>query len=272
MYPWRRILIPTDFSTAAEWAFEEAIALAGSTSGELAILHIRITWSSDPGELRFPADDSIYEYAENYELEKLRDRVRRANASLATKLLVRKAPDPGAAIGAAVSEEQADLVVIATHARHHVAHLFIGSTTMRVITDPPVPVLAIRYGTKPRGGLRRIVVPLHLQQASIPAADLASQVARRDGSEVHLVTVCQDHDRGAAEAKLAEIDGRMFGGSAVKKAITGSNVERELIKYAEGSNADAVFINAHGDVGAVKQEVIRSIGVPVMIVPDAVNP
>ncbi|HEY6141779.1 MAG TPA: universal stress protein [Thermoanaerobaculia bacterium] len=267
MYPWRRILIPTDFSTAAEWAFDGAIALAGTTGAELVILHIRTTWSSD-GALRFPADDSIYEYAEEVELEKLRERVRHANASIATRKIVRKASDPGAEICRAVSEETIDLVVIATHARHHVAHLLIGSTTMRVITDPPAPVLAIRYGTKPRRGMRRIVVPVHLQQTSMPAAELAAAIARQEASEIHLVMICDDGDFSAANAKLAEINDRLFGGAAVRKPIAGSNVERELIRYAEHAAADALFINARHDLGGVKQEIIRNTSAPVMIVPE----
>ena len=266
MYPWRRIVIPTDFSTAAEWAFDGAVALAGATGAELVILHIRITWPSD-GALRFPADDSIYEYAEEVELEKRRERVRHANASIATRKIVRKAPDPGAEICKAVTEEKADLVVIATHARHHVAHLLIGSTTMRVLTEPPAPVLAIRYGTKPRRGLHRIIVPVHLQQTSMPAAELAAQIAREQGSEVHLVIVCDDADLGAAEAKLAEIDAASFAGTAVRKAIVGSNVERELIRYADHAAADALFVNARHDLGGVKQEILRNTAVPVMIVP-----
>ena len=266
MYPWRRIVIPTDFSTAAEWAFDGAVALAGATGAELLILHIRTTWSSD-GALRFPADDSIYEYAEEVELEKLRERVRHANASIPTRKIVRKASDPGAEICRAVTEEKADLVVIATHARHHVAHLLIGSTTMKVLTDPPAPVLAIRYGTKPRRGLRRIVVPVHLQQTSMPAAELAAQIGREEGSEVHLVMVCDDDDVSAAEGKLTELDDALFGGAAVTKAIAGSNVERELIRYAELTAADALFINARHDLGGVKQEIIRNTGAPVMIVP-----
>src|SRR2546430_1714946 len=95
MYPWRRILIPTDFSTASEWSFDTAIDVAGSTGAELMILHVRATWTSQPDKLRFPADDSLYEYAEQYELEKLRDRVRRANATIPTRLVVRRAPHPG---------------------------------------------------------------------------------------------------------------------------------------------------------------------------------
>jgi nucleotide-binding universal stress UspA family protein len=64
MFPWRRVLIPTDFSTAARWAFDNAIHLAGSTAAELLILHIRMTRASRPTELRFPADATLYDYAE----------------------------------------------------------------------------------------------------------------------------------------------------------------------------------------------------------------
>ncbi|HVR38097.1 MAG TPA: universal stress protein, partial [Thermoanaerobaculia bacterium] len=112
----RRILIPTDFSTASEWVFDDAVRIAGAHGAEVIILHVRMTWGSDPNELRFPADPSLYEYAETQELERLRDRVRRANASVETRLVVRQAPDPGEEVGRAAAELGADLVVIATHA------------------------------------------------------------------------------------------------------------------------------------------------------------
>ena len=68
MYPFRRILIPTDFSTASEWVFDDAVRIAGSTGAEIVILHIRMTWDKHPDELRFPADPKLYEYAEQQEL------------------------------------------------------------------------------------------------------------------------------------------------------------------------------------------------------------
>src|SRR5690349_8232243 len=98
MYPWRRVLIPTDFSTASEWAFDDAIHIAGQAAAELVILHVRMTEKEHPDELRFPADDRVYEYAERFELDKLRERARRANANVQTRLVVKKAPDPGAEI------------------------------------------------------------------------------------------------------------------------------------------------------------------------------
>ena len=268
MYPWRRILLPTDFSTASEWAFDDAIHLAGATGAELVILHIRMTRTSRPNELRFPADEALYEYAEREELQKLRDRARRANASVATRLVVRAAPDPAAEIHRAAAEESADLVVIATHARHHVAHLIIGSTTKSVITNPPAPTLAIRYGVRKRLALRRIVVPVHLRQQSNAAAELAAAIARPAQGDVHLLMVCDDSRRTEADAMLSELATRVFEGLTPKLAIVnGDDVERELVRYADEHDVDAVFVNAQSELSELKQSIIRRIGTPVMIVP-----
>ena len=268
MYPWRRILLPTDFSTASEWVFDDAIRIAGSSGAELIILHIRLTRSSNPGQLRFPADPSLYEYAEKIELEKLRDRVRRANASVNTRLIVKQAPDPGSEICRTATAEDVDLIVIATHARHHVAHLLIGSTTMSVISSPPAPVMAIRYGTPKRQSMRRIVVPVHLKQEQHPALELAAAVARREKSEVALMTVCDDAQRAAATKMLDDLAASTLSGIPVKKTIVrGTDVEKEIVRYVEKSDADALFVNAQSSISPMKVDIIRQLSAPVMIVP-----
>jgi len=268
VYPWRRILIPTDFSTASEWAFDDAVQIAANSGAELVILHIRITQTSKPDALRFPIDDSAYDYAEKSELESIRERVRRRSSNVRTRLVVQKSPEPGAAICSAAKGEQADLIVVSTHARHHVAHLLIGSTTMSVISDPPAPVLAIRYGIPKRQQWKRIVVPVHLQQTSEAAAELASKVARDQKSDVDLLIVCADRDRRAAEERLDSVAKRLFDGVRVKRAVvTSSDVDKEILRYMKESKADVLFVNARREIGNVKRDVIRHIETPVMIVP-----
>jgi nucleotide-binding universal stress UspA family protein len=272
MYPWRRIVIPTDFSTAAEWSFDSAVQLAGSTGAELVILHVRSTRTSHPDELRFPADDALYAYAEQHELEKLRDHARRRNANVATRLVVQRAPDPGAAICRTAVDEDADLIVISTHARHHVAHLIIGSTTLNVLSGAPVPVLAIRYGIERRRGFGRILVPVHLNQRSTVAASLAAAIAKRESSEVHLIIVCDDGTRAPADALLAEMTAELFAGVNVKPAVLqGKDIDAELVRYARGADGDALFLNAAAhEISARKQDIIRQVDAPVMLVPPAV--
>jgi len=268
VYPWRRVLIPTDFSTASEWAFDDAIHVAARTGAELIILHIRFTQPSKPDSLRFPLDDSAYDYAEQQELNALRERVRRANSNVKTRLVVQKAPDPGAAICSSAKSEEADLIVVATHARHHVAHLLIGSTTMSIISDPPAPILAIRYGIPKHPQWKRIIVPVHLQQSSEAAAELAGQVARDQKCEVDLLIACEAGDRGAAQKHVDEVASRWFEGVQLKRAvIPATDVEKTILKYATESHADVVFVNARPQLGDVKRDVIRHIGTPVMIVP-----
>ena len=256
----RRILIPTDFSTASEWVFDDAVRIAGASSAELVIVHVRMTRTSHPDELRFPADPSLYEYAEQQELERLRERVRRANASLPTRLIVRQAPDPGREIAGVARAENADLIVIATHARHHVAHLFVGSTTISVVVDPPCPVLAIRYGIRKRAGLRRLIVPVHLDQTKRTALELAARI----GDDVHLVVVCDEDDTARAEALLAELKAPLT--NAKTAVLQGSDADREIVRYATRADADAIFLNAARQSEG-KLDIVRHATVPVMIVP-----
>ena len=257
----RRILIPTDFSTASEWVFDDAVRIAGATGAEILIVHVRMTRSSHPDELRFPADASIYEYAEQQELDRLRERLRRANASVSTRLIVRQAPDPGNEICRTARDEQVDLVVIATHARHHVAHLFVGSTTTAVLRQPPSPVLAIRYGIRKRTSMHRVVVPVHFEQTTHTALELATRLA----GEIHLLTVCDEKETTRAEEHLRSLTERSPG--ATTRVVQGGDAEKEIVRYAAKSDADAIFLNATKEPTEKKLDIIRHASVPVMVVP-----
>lgn len=267
MYPFRRILIPTDFSTASQWAFDHAVRVAAANDGEILILHIRMTWQADPSELRFPADPALYEYAEKQELERLQERIKARGAKIATRLIVKNAPEPGAEICRTVTEEKVDLVVIATHARHHVAHLLIGSTTMSVINAPPVPILAVRYGIRMRDQMRRLVVPVHLKQKSRPAFDLAITIARRRGTEIHLVTLCEESERASAQTLLSDLVRASAGVTLETEIVHGSDIEREIVRYADRVDADVIFLNAEEQMSRAKIDIIRHAATPVMIVP-----
>jgi nucleotide-binding universal stress UspA family protein len=262
-----RILIPTDFSTASEWVFDDAVRIAGSEHAELVILHIRMTRTSNPDELRFPADPSLYEYAEQYELEKLRARVLSANASVQTRLVVKQAPDPGGEICRTAKAEGVDLIVMATHARHHVAHLIIGSTTRSVMTTPPAPLLVIRYGIPKRSSMKQLVVPVHLQQTSHRALDLAQRLASANGGEVHLLTICADCDRAETERFLADLRAHAQAPMTIE-IISNGDVQKEIVRYARKIDADVVVLNASQELSTLKVDVIRNAETPVLIVPD----
>lgn len=269
MYPWRRILVPTDFSAASSWAFDDAVRVAGTTGAEIIVLHVRMTWTSNPNALRLPADAALYEYAERIELEKLKQHIAHSNAAIQQRMIVRNAPDPGAEVCRTAASEDVDLVVMSTHARHHVAHLILGSTTRAVLTGVHVPLLAIRYGVHLQGGMRRIVVPVHAGQESEAALKLAASVATWEGGEVDLVSVAPPAQRAEVERLLDDVIRRRL--SNVRTSVTivsGTSVERELVRYAQKRKADALFLNANAQPSPLKIDIIRNAPIPVMIVPD----
>lgn len=267
MYPFRRILVPTDFSTASEWAFEEAAKLAADCDAELIILHVRLTWSDRPERLRLPADASLYEYAEKQEFARLRDRASRLHGNVRMRLVVAQAPESAKAICEAATREEADLVTIATHARHHVAHLIIGSTTMAVIAHPPAPVLAIRYGTKKRDRIRRVVVPVHPEQTSRAAFELGAAVARHTHAQLHLLTVCSQPDRKAAEEHLHALAAECADTAVTEAILFADDIEREVVRYTEKVNADAILLNSGDQFSELKAGIVRHASTPVLIVP-----
>ena len=187
--------------------------------------------------------------------------MRRANASLATRLIVRQAPDPGDAICDVAREEKADLIVISTHARHHVAHLLIGSTTLSVLDEPPCPILAIRYGIRRRGSLRRAVVPVHLEQTGYSGLELASRIA----DEVHLIIICDEDDTARAEELVRTLAAPLQ--RARTAVLQGSDADKEIVRYASRMDADAIFLNALRKPTEGKLDIVRHATVPVMIVP-----
>jgi nucleotide-binding universal stress UspA family protein len=264
-YPWRRVLVPTDFSTAAAWAFDDAIRMAAATAAELVIVHVRMTRPTNPAELRFPGEPGLYDYAERHELETLRQRVERHDVELRTRLLVRHASEAGAEICRTAVDEEADLIVIATHARHHVAHWIIGSTTLAVACDSRVPVLSVRYGVQKRKALRKIVVPAGIGQAADGAAALAAAIAAHEGAEIHLISIADRGAEAAAGALLDELATRAIPGvPAMKRILGGSDAEREILRYCDDSGADMLAISRRVERD---QGVIRKSAVPVLLVP-----
>jgi nucleotide-binding universal stress UspA family protein len=151
-----------------------------------------------------------------------------------------------------------------------VAHLIIGSTTLKVLSDALLPVLAIRYGIPSRRGLQKILVPVHLKQRSTAAAALAASIARREDSEVHLIIVCEEPERIASQDLLDGMTTETFAGTRVRPVVLqGKDVQAELARYAKSMDADALFLNAGAhEISTLKQDIIRKIDTPVMLVPD----
>lgn len=141
----RRILVPHDFSDAATRALREATQLAADHGGKLTVLHVVVPFYV-PTDLPLGLAADTMPAPATF-VPELRKRLEAA---------VRKVvgPDGPAAtirveIGNAAERildaaQRADCVVMATHGRTGLAHLFMGSVAEKVIRHAPAPVLVLR--------------------------------------------------------------------------------------------------------------------------------
>ena len=145
-----RILVTTDFSEAGDHAIAHAFRMAADHGAHVVLCHVLepivapnpLYAQYYPGELLTP---EIRERAERDAEQALHDRVP-PDAPLATVSHTATVGHgtPAEEIMRIAEQQQADLIVIATHGHTGLKHLFLGSVAERVIRHVHCPVLVVR--------------------------------------------------------------------------------------------------------------------------------
>jgi universal stress protein A len=148
-----KILFPTDFSPAAEQAFDTAQQLARDSRALLLIVHVTPPTQvpTPPGAVVPPnalANVAIPEDAEQ-KAEQARDALAKivpddGNIRFEHRLLVGV---PGLEITRLAEEEKADLIVMGTHGRTGLKRLLMGSVAEAVVRRATCPVLTLRQSS-----------------------------------------------------------------------------------------------------------------------------
>lgn len=142
----RRILLPTDFSSASRAAFKRALELARTNRAQLIIAHVIEPTMPMIGEGYIPPqtyatiEASARSYAERG-LDKLLKQARKAGVRATTRVLEGA---PHERIVRAARGLRADLIVMGTHGRGGLARLIVGSVASRVIALAHCPVMTVR--------------------------------------------------------------------------------------------------------------------------------
>ena len=143
----KNILVATDFGKPAEAALNYGRDLARTFGARLHVLHV-----ADYIAGRYPIDMYPGGFAElQGDIEK--DALNQLQAvvtsedvaQLGALPVVRSSNTPAATITAYAKEAGIDLIIIGTHGRGAVSHLFMGSVAERVVRTAPCPVLTVRH-------------------------------------------------------------------------------------------------------------------------------
>jgi universal stress protein A len=155
----RRILAPTDFSPTSGRALDYAVDLARALGAEVILMHAVEPVALAPdvygASAIAPMLDEI-ERAARRTLDRIVAKLAKRRVRCRTALLTGPA---ATTIADAAAKLDADVIVMATHGRSGLSHLFLGSVAERVVRSARCPVLTVpersQRGRKAKGKRRR---------------------------------------------------------------------------------------------------------------------
>lgn len=147
---YRRILVPTDFSSVSLHALNHARLLAETFRASLHVLHV----VEDPvGEFQL---EDTYALPADF-LQRVRERAEARLAAIfptsdrpanGVELALREG-SPFVEIVRYARDQAIDLIVMGTHGRGPIAHMLMGSVAEQVARKAPCPVLVVRDPSQP---------------------------------------------------------------------------------------------------------------------------
>ncbi len=142
----RRILHPSDFSSASSAAFAKALEMSKANRAELLVAHVFAPVVPMMGDGYI--SPSLYQELETSarsqaqaQLDRLLAKARKAGVR-AKGLLMQGVPHDQ--ITRAARAKRVDLIVLGTHGRTGLAKFFVGSVASRVVSSASCPVLTVR--------------------------------------------------------------------------------------------------------------------------------
>lgn len=304
----RNILVLIDFSLVSIEAIEAAKVIARHFGATIHLAHVQAP--QHPVALMGAVFSSGRRAVsiEQHRRETLRGRLK----ELARRCELPSAGNIHLREGAVVFHEAcrlaeklpADLIVMPTHGRTGLMHLFLGSTAERVVRHAPCPVLVTRkpeaksgpkVPTQEAAGRRQtILVPVDFSDASRRALEYAIGFARRVSAQLivfhaaHLGDVASVDGLGAPGliglTKIAHEDARRqmqefigpvkVRGLKYETVVQDGSPVSQICDFAKKRDVHLIITATHGRtgfehlmIGSVAEQVVRRAGRSVLVVP-----
>ncbi len=290
MYPFKRILVPTDFSLCAEAAFSHALYLGQRYKAEVHLLHVALPGAKGgslgkqdggvvwPDKVTDPRP-GVPAYTEHWQDLPLR------------RVIVQHA-DPVHAILAYAEEQAVDFIVMGAHGDRGAGYFlnlgldspFLGHTAEQVVRHAGCPVLRVVMpnGRSPER-IRRLLVPLDMSSLSLLALAYAKDLAALYDARLDLLHVLEPRSSSAAQdaAEASEEQARTELMEAFSKTkgpdvsagfhVARGRPDRLIRAFVEKHSVDLVVMGAHSDLGQdvlgiVTERVVRKAPCPVLTV------
>jgi len=195
--------------------------------------------------------------------------------------------DPGEGICRVAGEIKADAILMSTHGRTGDLRSLVGSVTLKVLRDPPCPVLVVRsaldFSSQARRlrHLRRLCIPLDGSPEAAWSVRVGSALARQANARILMLHVIDNRPKkkGRALAGPSYSDQPLYELEAWQEEfIRGSfamvhrpreattsfvlrfgDPDREIIRFAAETDCDLIVAAWDGNISAGRAKVVQML-------------
>jgi nucleotide-binding universal stress UspA family protein len=299
----QNIIVPIDFSKMSVQAIQIAKQLARRFGASIHLAHVRhLNYAADlmapvPPMVPF----SIMQYEQNGEqtaLKELKKVASECGVSSASCNVLSGAP-PFDEICRLTQTIPTDLVVMPTHGRTGLKHVFLGSTAERIVQHSSCPVLVARGSSfqannGSRFRIKTILVPVDFSNCSreglryaiafasefrakiiLLHATYLGYVYSSEGTAVYDIPGLQKTARKTAERKMREfVRSVNFGDVKYETVFTDGSPVLDICAFAKDHDIDLIITSTHGFtgfthvlMGSIAEQVARHAPCSVLVVP-----
>jgi nucleotide-binding universal stress UspA family protein len=292
----QNIIVPIDFSKMSVQAIQFAKQLARRFGASIHLAHVR--QSNYTADFVAPAFMTYEQVGEQTALKELEGVGSECGVSSASCHVLGGAP-PFDEICRLAQTVSADLVVMPTHGRTGLKHVFLGSTAERIVQHSSCPVLvtrgsAVQANTGSRFRIKTILVPVDFSNCSREGLRYAIAFANEFGAKIILLHATylgyiyssegtgiydipglQKAARKTAERKMRElVRSANFGAVKFATAFTDGSPVIDICAFAKDHDVDLIITSTHGFtgfthvlIGSIAERVVRHAPCSVLVVP-----
>ena len=247
----KRILFPTDFSVAANTAFEYALHFADSFNAELIVLHVYDL----PIVETAPLPDStteIFDIVEMNQFESFREQLPELH-SIAEKNQMGHVKmrnillygDLIYTINKVCKDEDVDMIVMGTKGATGLKETFLGSTTASVMTNAAVPVLGIPTEAKYHNQIQNIAFTTQYKEKDTDALVQAIEIANKLNARIHCIYIKGNADAAEVDVRIEEWRQHYKDENIDFLTLAGDDMEQTILDFVEQREIGLLIMRAH---------------------------
>jgi nucleotide-binding universal stress UspA family protein len=244
-----KILVPTDFSPAAENAFEFACQISSVGNQEIELLHIKGGSTEKLLKEKNKTFDQLEQYLDELCKGAIDGHAVKANYRIEEGSILTTIP-------AVASEPEMALVVMGTHGTRGIRQKLLGADALKIAERSAAPVLTVPDVIDAKAGIKRIIFPYGGHENFENKVNAVAMLASHFNADVHFYSIqraaadiSKDIQKNIEKAE-AYFTQEGIAHERVKEGMTEYSVgfANQTIKYAKKSGANMIAVMA-GDKG-----------------------